>query len=207
MNLYLSCGDCLRFPAPVRALKESIASMDTDMVKIITAKSPVRNLAKYIQCADLGSEEDLRALNAIAERTDAMTKTEANIFSGALDVESVNGLDDILRIAQSLKQYEIIPEVTSDRGLGLWLVEKNLLGVSFPEAVRPYLDYVAIGAGYYANHGVAYTPGGYVRSKEDAPEPGMDNACIRLTLAAGHSTFPVCLFFPSSEQQAGMKFQ
>ena len=193
MNLYLSCGDCLRFPAPAHDIQESIASMDADMVKIITAKSPVRNLAKYIQCADLCNEEDLRALNAIAESMDAMTATAANIFSGALDAESVNGLDDILRIAQSLEQYEIIPEVTTDRELGEWLVGNNLLGVSFPDAVRPYLDYVAIGAEYYANHGGAYTLNGYVKCKEDVPELGMDNACIRLTLAAVHRTFSVCL--------------
>lgn len=193
MNLYLACGDYLHFPAPVRDIQESIAGLDTDRLRIIDAKSPIRNLAKYIQCADLSSEEDLRVLNAIAQRTDAMTETEAKIFSGVLDSESVNGLNDVLRIAHSLEQYQIIPEVTSDRELGIWLVDNNLLDVSFPETVRPYLDYVAMGAEYYANHGGAYTLSGYVKRKEDVPQPGMDNACIRLTLAAGHSTFPVCL--------------
>lgn len=161
MDLYLSCGTRLRFPTPISDVRESIAQMNAGGARIIVAKSPVGNLVKYIQCADLSSEKDLRALNTIAERTDAMTETEANIFSGALDAESVNGLDDVLRISRSLEQYDLIPEVTSDRELGGWLVENNLLGVSFPEAVRPYLDYVAIGAEYYANHGGAYTLNGY----------------------------------------------
>lgn len=193
MNLYLSRGDRLRFPVPTNDIREGIIRKSVESAMIIATDSPAQNLAKYIQCADLSSEEDLRALNAIAERTDAMTEAEANIFSGALDAESVNGLGDVLRIAQSLEQYEIIPEVTTDRELGGWLVENDLLGVSFPEAVRPYLDYVAIGAEYYANHGGAYTLNGYVKRKEAVPELGMDNACIRLTLAGEHGTFPVCL--------------
>ncbi len=109
MNIYLSRGDRLRFPAPTNDLRKYITQKSVESAMIVGSDSPVHNLAKYIQCADLSSEEDLRALNAIAERTDAMTEAEANIFSGALDAESINGLDDVLRIAQSLEQYEIIP--------------------------------------------------------------------------------------------------
>lgn len=110
MNICLSRGDRLRLPAPVNDIREEITQKSAESAKIIATDFPVSNLAKYIQCADLSSVEDLRSLNAIAERTDTMTETEATIFSGALDAESINGLDDVLRIAHSLEQYEIIPE-------------------------------------------------------------------------------------------------
>ena len=91
-------------------------------------------------------------------------------MSGALDAESINGLDDVLRVASSLDQYEFIEGATSDKELGGWLVEHGLAGVDFPEAVRPYLDYAGIGSAYYASHGGAYTPSGYVKRQETVQE-------------------------------------
>ena len=175
ITLRLTRGDSyetvsLQLPATPGEVGEAFAQLDeisrhAGETKIVEASSPVRNLGKYLRGMDL-SGDGLDKLGRLAERIDNMSRREHQIFSGALDAESVNGLDDVLRIADSLADYEIIPEVSSDREVGNDVVDRGLI-MDFPEAVRPYLDYVAIGAAYYADHGGAYTLDGYVKRREE----------------------------------------
>ncbi len=113
----------------------------------------------------------MKKLNELAEAIEQMDDREWDIFAGALDAESINGLDDVLKISKRLGNYIILPNVKTDTELGRILVDTGYK--NFPEAVQPYLDYRAIGAEYYAENGGAYGPGGYVRRKsslEQAPE-------------------------------------
>ena len=176
MDIFISRGAQdpeVRIPFPaepdivwpmLRELDEYCAS--NDPARIAGTSALVPNLTQYISCADVEDAVDIRKLNELAELVDGMSTEEQRIFAGALDAESVNGLDDVLRIASNLGQYEFIEGVTSDKELGGWLVEHGQAGVEFPEAVRPYLDYAGIGAAYYADHGGAYTPNGYVKRRE-----------------------------------------
>jgi len=133
---------------------------------IADLSSTIPNLSRYINTADIdGSDYD--KLTHLAERLEGLTEQERWTFSGALDAESINGLDDVLRVAEHLDGYEFFEGVTSDRELGGYVVEHDLLDVEIPEAVRPYLDYAAIGAGYYSDHGGAYTMNGYVQRLEE----------------------------------------
>ena len=105
----------------------------------------------------------MKKLNELAESVEQMTDREWNIFAGALDAESINGLDDILNLSKHLSDYVILPNIGTDTELGRFLVDTGYK--NFPEEVQPYLDYRAIGAEYYADNGGAYGPGGYVRRK------------------------------------------
>ena len=69
-----------------------------------------------------------------------MDHASQQVFAGALRAESINGVDDILHVASSLEQYELIEGVTSDKELGGWVVEHGLAGVNFPKDTWPYLD-------------------------------------------------------------------
>ena len=158
------------------------------------------SLHGYIQHTDLENEGDLQKLNRLAELFDGIGVEQQHILSGALDAESINGLDDVLRVASSLDQYEFIEGVTSDKELGGWLVEHGRAGVDFPEAVRPYLDYAGIGAEYCANHGGAYTPNGYVKRRETPQEQvAADEAKFALTLISASGTYRIDL--PASDDE------
>ena len=109
-----------------------------------------------------------------------------------------NGLDDVLRIASNLGQYEFIEGVTSDKELGGWLVEHGQAGVEFPEAVRPYLDYAGIGGSYYASHGGAYTPNGYVKRREVVQEQTVESK-PKFSLTLTSPTGTVRLNLPAFE--------
>ncbi len=136
--------------------------------RIADVSSGIPNLSNYISTADIdGSDYDYDKLMHLADRLDSLTEQERWTFSGALDAESINGLDDVLHVAEHLDGYEFFEGVTSDRELGGYVVEHNLLDVEIPETVRPYLDYTAIGAGYYSDHGGAYTMNGYVQRLEE----------------------------------------
>lgn len=145
--------------------------VDLSAVRIAGVNSPVPTLGQYILRADIHDPEQMKMLNELADSIGQMDDREWNIFAGALDAESINGLDDVLKLSKRLGDYNILPNVRTDTELGRILVDTGYK--NFPEAVQPYLDYRAIGAEYYAENGGAYDPGGYVRRKsslEQAPE-------------------------------------
>jgi len=51
----------------------------------------------------------------LAVQIEKMSDRDAAIFSGALDMESVNGLEDIMRISNNLRNYELLPDVTTEQ--------------------------------------------------------------------------------------------
>ena len=205
--LNLKCrgyGIGLHLPATSDKVREVVSRLTEGQdssapVHINSVSGSVPEIYQYIQHADLRSETDIQKLNLLAERIDGMTQVEQRLFSGALDAESVNGLDDVLRIAGSLGRYEMIEGVTSDRELGGWLVEHDQLGVKFPKEVQPYLDYAAIGAEYYASHGGAYSPSGYVKRREGIPELAEEKVVLHLVLETSGEAFSLGL--PASDER------
>ena len=166
--------------------------------------SPVPTLGQYILRADIHDPAQIKMLNELADSIGQMDDREWNIFAGALDAESINGLDDVLKLSKRLGDYIILPNVRTDTELGRILVDTGYK--NFPEAVQPYLDYRAIGAEYYAENGGAYGPGGYVRRKsslEQAPE--QRDALITLHLltqrVAETMAEPYRLILPATDEE------
>lgn len=169
-------GVNLNLPATPAEIGEAFSwferiGVDLSTVRIAGVNSPVPTLGQYILRADIHDSKQMKMLNELADSIGQMDDREWNIFAGALDAESINGLDDVLKLSMRLGDYIILPNVRTDTELGRILVDTGYK--NFPEAVQPYLDYRAIGAEYYAVNGGAYGPGGYVRRKsslEQAPE-------------------------------------
>ena len=169
-------GVVLDLPATPAEVSEAFSwferiGVEPSAVRIAGVNSPVPTLGQYILRADIHDPAEMKKLNELAEAIEQMDDREWDIFAGALDAESINGLDDVLKISKRLGDYIILPNVKTDTELGRILVDTGYK--NFPEAVQPYLDYRAIGAEYYAENGGAYGPGGYVRRKsslEQAPE-------------------------------------
>lgn len=176
MILQVSCqshGIGLRLPAPFPDVEQTLSTLRDGLnpaapIRISGICGDTCGLQQYVQCANLDCEDDIFKLNKLADAVDRMTAQEQHILSGALDAESINSLDDVLRVASSLEQYECIDGITCNKELGGWLVEHGLARVKFPKEVWPYLDYAGIGAEYCISHGGAYTPFGYVRHREAA---------------------------------------
>ena len=161
-------GVVLDLPATPAELTEAFSwferiDVDPSSVRIAGVNSTVSNLGPYILRADIHNSAEMKKLNELAESVEQMTDREWNIFAGALDAESINGLDDVLNLSKHLSDYVILPNIGTDTELGRFLVDTGYK--NFPEEVQPYLDYRAIGAEYYADNGGAYGPGGYVRRK------------------------------------------
>lgn len=179
-NLHLTRGNDregvhLGFPASPGEIGEAFATLDairSDIAstRILDVACTVGNLENYIINTDLSAPDAIKKLSLLAEKISGMGSREQQIFSGALDAESVNGLDDVLSIASNLDAYTFLPNICSDRELGVFLVDTGY--IDFPEHLRPYINYAGVGAEYYANFGGAYSPFGYVRRKD--AEPGLD---------------------------------
>lgn len=198
-------GILLDLPATEDEVKQACSwferlSIDPGSVQIIGVNSPVSNLGSYISNADIHDPDDMKKLNQLAESIDRMDSRERNVFAGALDAESINGLDDVLKLSKHLSDYIILPNVTTDAELGRILVDTGYKDL--PEAVRPYLDYRAIGAEYYAENGGAYGPGGYVRRKNSL-EQGQErrNALITLHLVTRNAECRLAL--PAEDEELG----
>jgi len=172
--------------------------VDLSTVRIAGVNSPVPTLGQYILRADIHDPEQMKMLNELADSIGQMDDREWDIFAGALDAESINGLEDVLKLSKRLGDYIILPNVKTDTELGRILVDTGYK--NFPEAVQPYLDYRAIGAEYYAENGGAYGPGGYVRRKSSL-EQGQErrNALITLHLATKQAECRLVL--PAEEEE------
>ena len=206
MLLHLSCQDFgidLSLPAANDDVKRTLSTLRDGLepnapVRISGVCGNAYSLHGYIRQANLENGDDLQKLNQLAKLFDGIGVEQQEFFSGALDAESINGLDDVLRVASSLAQYEFIEGVTTDKELGGWLVEHGLAGVDFPEQVRPYLDYAGIGAAYYSDHGGAYTAHGYVKRRETVQTQAVDDKPVfALTLASALGTYRLNL--PASD--------
>jgi hypothetical protein len=147
-------------------------SEDVASTRIVGAISNVWGIGQYLKNADINDPEQLKKLVRIAENIDKLDLSECRIFEGALNAESVNGLDDVINIGERLDQYILIPDATTDYELGIFLVHSGVM--PFDESVRPYLNYSRIGIEYYANHGGAYTVGGYVVRRDSVGQSFMD---------------------------------
>ena len=135
-----------------------------------------------------------------------MDEQELRIFDGALNAESINGITDILHIADSLKDYIFVNGVTTEKELGRFLVDSGYKG--FSESVKPYLDYAAIGTEYYAERGGAFTGSGYTLRRRNA-EPMISEqnktTVFRVHLRTGGmrrlGQDPYVLALPASDEQ------
>ena len=202
-------GVALNLPATPAEVSEACAwfsrlNIDPGKVQIIGVNSSIRKLGQYISGADVHSSEDMEKLNRLAEAIDQMDSREQHIFAGALDAESINGLDDVVKLTEHLGDYIILPNIDSDTELGHILVDTGYK--NFPEAVQPYLDYRAIGAEYYAENGGAYGPGGYVRRKSSLEQtPEHRDALITLHLltqrVAETMAEPYRLILPATDEE------
>ena len=172
LNLHLTRGNhyegvYLKLPATPGEVGEVFGwldEVDTEApTKIIDVVSNIPNLHRYMYRVDIDAEGALDKLQEIATMTNEISGRQRDILTGALDAESINGLDDIISVIERMDEYAYIPGVTNDKELGGHLVESGYM--DFPARVRPYLDYQGIGAEYYAEHGGAYTNKGYVLHK------------------------------------------
>ncbi|MGN0980391.1 MAG: antirestriction protein ArdA [Candidatus Avoscillospira sp.] len=201
----------LSLPATPADIGNAFAKLDAicpapSATEIYKVDSEVRNLNRYICKADVENRETLRKLNQLAELLQGMSREDQMKMEGVLDSNSINGMDDILNAASMVKEYVLLEEVDSDRTLGNYLVEHGV--IDCPENIKPYLDYVGIGAEFYSDHGGAYTLNGYVVRKTELPpqlqprkpfrEESRDEM-LRLTLRTGHhADYPLIL--PADEE-------
>ncbi len=152
----------LRFPASQSAITEASCQLDgasrEGKTKIVEMKSVIANLPSYLGGFEPDSRTQLAQLNRLASIIAKMDSRERNIYAGALDGNSINDLNDMIRVAEQVSDYILIPNVNSDVTLGRYVaVAGQIQGdPRFPEAAWPYLDFAKIGAEYYAEHGGAY---------------------------------------------------
>ena len=217
MILNLTRGDSslrvpLKLPATVGEIGEAWAKLDTisddvSSTHIASVLSPVENLYNYIKDCDVNDREAMEKLNTLAIGIDGMVRTDHEIFAVALTASVINGIDDVIRTSMRLNDYVYINGVTCDHELGEFLV---LTGYkSFPDEVKPYLDYDRIGVEYRTERGGAFTAHGYAVLKtaaqeavREAEKPKRDPV-IRVHLAAsgmkqlGTESYPLDL--PATE--------
>lgn len=160
--------------------------------------SPVEALDRNLKDVVIWDLSGLSQLNELVEAIERMSGRDLQIFSGALDLESIGSPADALRVSQQMERYERIEGAATEEKLGRWLVEQEQSDIRFPEEVRPYLDYTAIGNRYHDCHGGVFTPEGYVRQRKAIPALEKD-AVICLTLATTEQSDTLLL--PASEEQ------
>lgn len=166
-------GVYLKLPSSPAEIGEAFAeldalSTDTSTTRITEVIGNVYNLSGYLKNTNIEVPGALEKISELGRKLQTMDRNDCLKFEGVLDANSVNGINDILRLSESLDAYILLPDAASGSTLGKYLVEHDI--VSFPEQVRPYLDYQIIGDEFYADHGGAFCRGGYAVLKDELPE-------------------------------------
>ena len=119
----------LHLPATQDEIDQKLTSLDDyaeDLSKPVELRDvdcEIAGIRQYLRMADPEREGELEKLNTLAEMIEGMDERQKNILWGALDAESINGLDDVLRVAGHLNDYVFLPNITSDIELGRFLVD------------------------------------------------------------------------------------
>ena len=166
-------GKCvgLRLPATsadIDAVYAKLDAISADERKtyILRADTGIGSLDRWLRDRKMDGSGDYTELGKLSEKIDRMSDTERKTFDGALTGSASGRVTDLLRIADSLDDYIFIHGVTTEKKLGRFLVDSGYKG--FPESVKPYLDYNAIGIEYHAEHDGAFTGDGYTLRRSSA---------------------------------------
>ena len=161
----------LRLPATPADIGAAYAKLDTICMDdrkthVASAITGVGSLDRWLRDRPMDRPGDYAELGELAERIDRLDEQQRKTFDGALTGAAFNSVADVLRIAHSLDDYIFINGVTTEKELGRFLVDSGYKG--FPESVKPYLDYAAIGIEYHAEHDGAFTADGYTLRRGSA---------------------------------------
>ena len=214
LTLHISNGarvqEQMPLPMPLDEINRQMealraAGQPGDGFFVSNVDSAVSVLGWHLQYTKLDGDYTFQKLNRLAEALDKMGATGCYHLSKALPTDYQLNLDGVLRAVVhvkpgSLKNYEIIPKVTSHRELGKWLVEHDRLDEKVPEGLRPYLNYSSLGVDYYNAHEGTFLSTGYVGIRTGAMERVQEEqSVLHLTLATAESWYHLAL--PASEEK------
>ena len=164
----------LSFPARTPAARdenaEILAALKREAVQVFSesAASPVLNLGNYLRGVDILAEGEAERIQQLAERLEQMSEIDCDKFSGMLNANSISGTEDILKLTERLDDYTILPNCSSPRSIGRYLVGCGAFSV--PEELTGYIDDSAVGIEFQSEHGGAVCCRGYVVRKESLPQ-------------------------------------
>lgn len=160
-------GVWLSLPATTDELHQANAALDhihgaetnTEM-RIAEVESPIPNLRQFLMSNGMGGIKNMKELNYLVQRVNDFTEYEADMYSGALEIEAINDLKDMINLTYSLEDYILYSGVSLTDELGKYLVENSI--VQIPENIIQYIDFEKVGHQYELDNGGTYTRGGYV---------------------------------------------
>ena len=184
VTLILRCGErgkqtLLSFPAQTPAAQNENAAIlatlerEAAPVFIESAASPVLNLRCHLRGVDILAEGEAERIQQLAERLEQMSEIDCDKFSGMLDANSISGTKDILKLTEQLDDYAILPNCSSPRSIGRYLVDCGAFPV--PEKLTGYIDYGAVGSEFQSKHGGAVCCRGYVVPKDGLPQKVLED--------------------------------
>ena len=107
-------GIYIRLPSAQKKIKEAVArldaiSEDVATTRILNIAGNVRNLGNYIQNADLSQPDGLQKIEALAEKLQTLDMESCLKFEGMLDANMIQGVDDIMKLADFIDDYVLLP--------------------------------------------------------------------------------------------------
>ena len=116
-----------------------------------------------------------------------MSEIDCDKFAGMLDANSISGTKDILNLTERLDDYTILPNCSSPRSIGRYLVGSGAFSV--PEELTGYIDDSAVGTEFQNEHGGAVCCRGYVVRKEGLPQAVLEDLHSDVKPAIQEMTF------------------
>jgi len=110
----------------------------------------------------LGEYESIEALNELAEMLEALSNDDENKLNAILECESCNSIDELKELIKSLDDYDLLPDIDDDEGLGYYYIEDCGIFPDIPECIRNYIDYEKFGRDVRLEGSIVYSSYGTV---------------------------------------------
>ena len=130
----------------------------------------------------LGEYENLKELNALAERLDEMSEYEIDQYQAILEAFGTEGLTHLINLTYNLDCYDFLFDVNNDQDLGYyWVEESGCYDTENLGTLSNYIDYERFGRDIRLEENGDYVSGGYVYNngnsfeevynRDDEPKP------------------------------------
>lgn len=163
----LSC-EYLKMPTTKEDLQEVLKQIGVDGKKyeecfITEYETDISGLKDV-----LGEYDNIDELNYLAVVLDKLDDNEIAVFEAALEYsDSIEGVKDLINLAQNTDCYDFIKDIKSERDLGYYYIHDIEKFGEISNSLEAYIDYNAIGRDICINESGMFLDSGYIRNNQN----------------------------------------
>lgn len=152
-------GEWVRLPISKDKLSTVLQSIGIDKSNSEFFITDYEMLFSNVTISEYASIEEL---NELAIQLEALTDADFDKLAAIMECEYSLSVSEILQIMNQLDEFDLIPDIEDDEGLGLYFAEECGTFNAIPEHLKAYINYEAYGRDIRLESNCMYTSSGFL---------------------------------------------